>query len=223
MGFLDDLKRQADAVKSRQQTDSAALARNTQLADAACKTVSSYFTTLAPQLNVLQPRSAGRFLLDRQHSFNGLPLTGFRADARRKRLRDEEVFDHVVLHWQMQSGLRVELAKDFLPEIERTESRLRQSGAEIDTETVRNPANGNLQQMRYRFQADFVGYVRVTPDHDQARLRFLLVNIDGFESVTADFAAFDVGSAKLDELARWLVGQPHQFLSGGIDVKRVEA
>ena len=58
MGFLDDLKRQADAVKSRQQTDGAALARNTQLADAACKTVSSYFTTLAPQLNVLQPRSA---------------------------------------------------------------------------------------------------------------------------------------------------------------------
>lgn len=223
MGFLDDLKRQADELKARQQGDGAALARNTQLADAACKAVSTYFGSLAAQLNVLQPRSNGRFLLDRQHSFDGLPLANFRADARRKRVRDEEVFDHAVLHWQMKSGRRIDLVKDFLPEIERTESRLRQGGVEVETETVRNPANGNLQLMRYRFVADFAGFVRVLPDHEVARLRFQLVNIDGFETVNAEFAAIDVGTAKLDELARWLVGQPHRFLDGALHLRRVEA
>ena len=35
MGFLDDLKRQADAAKAAQQTDTGALDRNAQLTDAA--------------------------------------------------------------------------------------------------------------------------------------------------------------------------------------------
>jgi hypothetical protein len=41
--------------------------------------------------------------------------------------------------------------------------------------------------------------------------------------VTVEFHAFDVGSKLLDELARWLVGEPHQFLKDGQQLRRVEA
>jgi hypothetical protein len=36
VGFLDDLKRQADEAKARQNTDTGQLERNSALADAAC-------------------------------------------------------------------------------------------------------------------------------------------------------------------------------------------
>ena len=223
VGFLDDLKRQADAAKALQRTDTGALARNAELADAACRGAASYFSTLAQQLNVLRPRSKGVFRLDRRHAFDGLQLGEFRTDARRKPLRGADVFDHVVLRWKLTSGTQLALIKNFLPDIDQLESRLRRSGAHVHAQAIRHPETAKLQEMRYELVADFAGSVTVTPEHDSGRVRFELVNLDGFESVTVEFPAFEVGSARLDELARWLMGEPHGFLKDGQALRRVEA
>lgn len=223
MGFLDQLRQQADALKAQQTHDLVASARHTALVEAACKTTFGYFHLLAEQLNVLQPTSPARFVLDRRHVFEGLRLTTFRLDARRKRVRDEELTDHIVLHWELNSGRTLELTKDFLPDIESLEPRLRQSGAQVDAEAVRDPDSARLQGMRYRLVADFRASVRVTPMHAEGRLRFDLRNVEGFETTSAQWSAIDVGSQRLDELARWLVGQPHAFLRDAIDLRRVPA
>ena len=223
MGFLDDLKRQADEAKARQNTDTGQLERNSALADAACKAASTYFGTLVQQLNVLQPRSKVSYRLDKRHAFDATQLSDFRFDARRTRLRGAEVFDHVALRWRMKSGTRLNLVKNFLPDIQQLESRLRRSGAQVHTETVRNPESNKLQEMRYELVADFEGAVTITPDHDNGRLRFELVNLDGFETVTVEFPAFEIGTARMDELARWLMGEPNTFLKNGQGLRRIEA
>ncbi|HEX6704225.1 MAG TPA: hypothetical protein VF169_05645 [Albitalea sp.] len=223
MGFLDDLKRQADALKAQQGNDSAALARNAALTEATCKGAFDYLNTLRDQLDLLQPVSPARFVLDRQHVFAGVKLSDFRIDARRKPLRDQDVHDFIVLHWQLKTGRVLELTKDFVPDIEKLEPRLRQSGANVEAEAMRNPDNGKLLGMRYRFVADFRGSLRITPDHDSTRMHIQLNNLDGFESVSVEFPAIELGSARLDELARWLAGAPHAFLQDGQALRRVEA
>lgn len=223
VSFLDDLKRQAEALQAQQNTDAAALARNTALTESACKTVFGYFNTLAAQLEVLKPVSPTRFPLDRQNTVDGLRLLDFRSDSRRKTLRGEEVFDHLVMHWRLVSGRAMQLTKDFLPDMEKLEARLRQGGAEVDAQTLRHPDNGKLQGKRYVFVADFFGMVRATPLHDTGRVQFQVNNIDGFESVSLELPATEVGSARLDELARWIVGQPHGFLKGAEKLRRTEA
>jgi len=223
VSFLDDLQRKAAALQAQQTTDSAALARNAALADAACKAALNYFMTLAAQLNVLKPVCPNRFSLDRKHHFDGLRLAEFRVDSRRKMLRNEEVFDHLVLHWQLKSGQKLEIVKDFLPDIERIEPRLRQSGAQVETESVRDPDTGRLQCVRYTLVADFFASVRITPQHDTARVQFAINNLDGFEKLNFELPATEVGSKRLDELARWLVGQPHAFLADAIGLRRTEA
>ena len=57
MGYLEELKRQADDMLAQQRQDIGALQRNAMLTDAACQTTSRYLSTLARQLNVLQPVS----------------------------------------------------------------------------------------------------------------------------------------------------------------------
>lgn len=223
MGFLDDLKLQAEAARASQARDSGALQRNTDLTEGACVTVMRYFVALAGQLNVLQPVSPARFALDRRTHFDGLKLQNFRADARRKGTPGHEVHEHLVLHWLLPTGQVLALERDFLPDIEMLESRLQQSGAKVHSDAVRNPDNGKLKLMRYRVHADFVGSVKVLPDHANAQLQFHLANLDGFETVHASFSALAVNSALLDELARWLVGQTHSFLSRGEGVRRFPA
>ena len=65
MGYLEELKRQADDVLAQQRQDTGALQRNAMLADAACQTASRYLFALARQLNVLEPVSKTVWWLDR--------------------------------------------------------------------------------------------------------------------------------------------------------------
>ena len=223
MGFLDDLKREADAARALQTRDTSTLERNAALAELVCKTAAAYFFSLAQQLDVLMPVSPTTFALDRQHRFSGLRLTDFKVDSRRKPWQGQDVFDHVVVHWLLRSNQKLQIDKDFPTEIDKLESRLRQSGARFDSEAIRHPGNGKLKMMRYAVAADFRGHVRLTPDHDTGRLQFQVANVDGFETVTADFPAHEISNARLDELARWLVGRPSSFLHGALSLRRVEA
>ena len=223
MGFLDDLKRQAAALNNQSTVDAAALARNAALVEAACKTTLHYFMELAPQLNVLQLKPRVRFSLDSRTPLDGLARGGFTVDSRQQRLRDLQVFDHIVMHGMQRSGETMTMTKDFPPEIERLEARLRQAGITPDVDTVRDPANNRLQHVRFKFLADIIVAVKLVPDHDNGRVRFQMSNLDAIESVSAEFPAHAVTTGLLDELARWLTGEPHQFLKLGENVKRVEA
>ena len=64
MGYLDELKRQADEAKARQTQDIGALQRNAMLTDSACQVAARYLGTLAQQLNVLQPASKAVWRFD---------------------------------------------------------------------------------------------------------------------------------------------------------------
>ena len=223
MGYLEELKRQADAALAQQTQDIGALQRNALLTDSACQTTSRYFGTLARQLNVLQPVSKAVWRFDSRTSFSQLRFTDFRADSRLKKLRDLEVFDHVFLGFAAKTGTRVTIAKDFPPEIEKLEARLRQCGAHYDSEVIRDPENGRFVEKRFELLADFQSSVRLLPDHDSGRVTFHIANLDGFETVSVVFPAFEVGTARLDELARWITGEPNGFLRDGQHLRRVAA
>lgn len=223
MGFLDDLKRQADALKTQHTLDTESLARNAALTEAACKATFAYFLELAPNLNVLQLRPPVRFSLDSRTPIENFARGDFKVDARRKQHRGQDVHDHVVIHGRQTSGQTVVMTKDFPPEIERLEARLRQAGITADTQVRRDPANNRLQNVEFRFVADVVASVKLVPDHDLARVRFRILNLDALETVDADFPAAAVTAALLDDLARWLTGQPNRFLAQAEQVKRVEA
>jgi hypothetical protein len=223
VGYLEELKRQADDMLAQQRQDIGALQRNAMLTDAACQTTARYLSTLARQLNVLQPVSKTVWRLDRKTSFSQLRFTDFRSDARMKKLRDIEVFDHVVLNFAAKTGTRVTIAKDFPPEIEKLEARLRQCGAHYDSEVIRDSENGKFVEKRFDLVADFQSSIRLLPDHDSGYVAFHVANLDGFETVSVVFPAFEVGTARLDELARWINGEPHGFLRDGRHVRRVPA
>jgi len=221
VGYLEELKRQADAALAQKNQDIGALERNALLTDSACQSAARYFGTLARQLNVLQPECRAVWRFDNKNVFRQLRFSDFRSDSRLKKLRDAEVFDHVVLNFTARTGTRVVIAKDFPPEIERLEARLRQCGVFFESAIVRDPDNGKFLEKRFEFDADFQSSVRLVPDHDGGRITFHVANLDGFETVSVVFPAFEVGSARLDDLARWINGEPSGFLRDGLHLRRV--
>jgi hypothetical protein len=226
MSFLDDLKKQADALRSRQEVDETTFLRNAQVTDAACKATFHYWLELAKQLEVIRPPVRVRYEFGGRHALDG-PADGlrfgeFRCDARRKTMRGVELYDHVVVSCWVRGGRRMTIDKDFPTDIERLRARLQQAGITAPSHIVRDDATGRFVAERYEFDADVRVGARLSPDHESGRVEFTAMNFDGLESMVVEFPAASVDTALLDELAKWWLGEPHRFTAPGKIVRMID-
>jgi hypothetical protein len=226
VSFLDELKKQADALQSRQQVDEETFLRNARAADAATKATFHYWLDLARQLNVLRPPVPARYAFDNRHALDGpadgLKFDDFRVDARRKQLRGFELYDHAVIGCWVRSGRRLVIDKDFPPEMQRLEAKLAQAGIVAPSTALRDDATGRFVAARYEFDADVRVGVRLAPDHERGVAQFTVNNFEALESMVVEFAADAVGEPLLDELAKWWLGEPNGFVAAGRIVRIVD-
>jgi len=224
MSYLDDLKRKATELQATRSVDKEALTRNTALVEAAAQAAARYLLDLGKQLEVLHPVSKVSYGFDKKTRLEGMPMGDFRFDARRKRLREQDLIDHISFSCMIRGKEAVTLRKDFVPDSKRLEARIWQSGAHCETETVRNPENGHLVEMRYVFVPEVRLALKIVPNHDAGTLRFTFNNLDDLETVECEFAPHEVGQTRrLDELTRWWLGEPNRFLEGASHLRRIEA
>ncbi len=215
MSFLSQLKTQANALQSQQQAQQGQHDVNTKLTELAAKTVWLYVVDLAKQLNVIGP-AGPKLSLDGKTPWPAMKLVGFQADARKKQLRDQEVFDYVAMSWRLVplqgAPINGSVSANFPPDLQRIESRLGFGHVPHERVNVRHPEKNTLQAIRFDYTTEARGGVTMTPDHDAGTLAFRLANAQGFEIVNTTYPADQIHSKRLDELAKLLVGQASQFV-----------
>jgi hypothetical protein len=64
--------------------------------------------------------------------------------------------------------------------------------------------------------------VRVTPLPDSGKVRLSFVNVDQLERVDGEYPAAGLRARLLDEIGRWIVGQPHRVLEYAGNIKRFQ-
>lgn len=214
MTFLDQLKAQASAVLSRQDEQQANQDASTLAAEHACKTVQYYLEEMVRQLNILEP-DGPRLSLDGKTPWPDMKLNNFQIDARKKMLRDREVFDYVSVGWEIvpRTGRPVSgsVSANFLPDLQRLEARMAAGWVQHERHEVRHPEKNTLQLVRLEYTTHSRGNIRVTPDHENALLTFRLANLIGFGLTSTSWPAAQVQASVLDELAKMVCGQPSRF------------
>jgi len=215
VSFLNQLKSQAHALQSRQGLAQRDLEENTTRTEAACRVALHYLDDLARQLNVIEP-AAPRFSLDGRTPWPAMKLVDFRVDARKKMLRDREVFDHFAMGWRIvpQVGQAVDgsVRVNFPPDLQRVESRLSMGLIKHHRKELRHPDKNTLQAIQFDYPTETRGRLHATPAHHEGAVSFRLLNATGFDVVKTSVPASRVGPELLDELAKLLVSQPNSFV-----------
>jgi hypothetical protein len=214
VSFLNQLKSQANALKSQQGQAQQNLEENTHQTEDASRFALQYLHDLARHLNVIAPK-AGRFSLDGKTPWPAMKLIDFRADARKKMLRDREVFDYFALGWRVvpQVGQPVggTVTVNFPPDLERVEARLAMGPVKHERKEVRHPEKNTLLALQFDYITETRGNVVVTARHDQAEFDFRLMNATGFGIINTTWPADRIRAELMDELARLIVGEPNRF------------
>lgn len=217
MSYLQQLKRQAQALQVRQGEQLDGLEARAAITESACKVVWHYFADLGRQLNVIRP-PANRIGLDARTPWKGLIQHDFRCDTRKKSLRDNEVFDYVALGWKIGPAagdvVQGRVSVNFPPDLERVQRGLAAGHVVHDRIEQRHPDSNALLALVFEYEMACRASVLVTADHDEGLLRFRLACVGAMEVVTLTKPAVQISPAELDELARLIVGEPSRFLQG---------
>ena len=214
MSFLQQLKKQANDLQSRQGQAVQHLDANVAATEDTCQTVWHYLSELAAQLNVIQP-AAREMSLDGKTKWPDMKLADFRFDARKKILRQREVTEHLALGWRMvpvaPTADRGSVSVNFPPDLERVESRLRAGQIKHERLEQRHPDSHKLLSIVFEHDLAARGGVVLTPDHDQASFRLRLLCVTGLVATQVTVPARQISTAWLDDVAKAVVGQPSSW------------
>jgi hypothetical protein len=215
MSFLSELKSRANALQGLELGAQRDLMAGTEACEHASRTALAYLQDLCAQLNVIRPLAPGTYSLDGKVPFPALVQRNFRCDARRKVLRNAEVFDYIGVGWDLVpvTGLVVThtVTVNFPPDLERVTNRLSVGQIPHERKDLRHPDSNKLLAYEFDYQTESRAFITLTPDHDGGCLAFRVANVGGFGVLNTLCPAAQVTHQLLDELAKKLLGQPSHF------------
>ena len=220
MSFLNQLKSQAQSLNTEKAQTREEIEANTLQTELACKTAWTYISELVKHLNVLVP-PAPVFSLDKGAAWPAMKLHNFRADSRKKMLRDREVYDTISMGWTIspQGGAPTlsSVDVDFVHALERVEKNLSAGGVKFERKDIVVQQDKKPRKViRFEYTTLANGFITITTDHDHGQLKFRLANTSGFGVMNIAWPADRIQPALLDEMAKMIVSQPHQFVPIGL-------
>jgi hypothetical protein len=207
MGLLDDLKKQAEMVKSQQLSQQSLLQESIKLVEAKMHQTFLYLNDLLKQLAVLRPTNPTAYSIPGIGDFQNLGFSESFIDYRKKKLFDKDYYDFIIFFIKWASPANLVLERDMPATIQKVRDVLWNYGLKFTEEEVKKPG-GSFQKMKFTVPSAVTCDITISADHDNCRL---VVKGKHFLRLGADelrIPAGDINEALLEEFAKMLIGQP---------------
>ena len=206
MGLLDDLKKQADLVKTQQILQQSLQGDKLKLVEDKMKQTFQYVNELLKQLTVVKPTNPLMFSIPGVSNLVGLALTDSFIDYRRKRIGDKEYFNTIHFFIKWESGNTVTINCDDAASAQRAREALWASKVKFAEEEKKSP-RGILIGAKYTFPSAILTDITITADHPQGDLLVQAKNLFGVGVEQLKIPSPEVTDDLLEDLARALIGQ----------------
>ncbi len=207
MGLLDDLKKQADMVKSQQLSQQSMRAESIKLVEAKMHQTFLYLNDLLKQLAVLRPVNPTVYSIPGIGDFQNLGFAESFIDYRKKKIFDRDYYDFITFFIKWASSVNLTIDRDMPAAIQKVRDVLWNYGLKFTEEEIKKPGGG-FQKMQFTVPNAITCDITVAADHDNARL---IVKGKHMLRLGADelrIPAGDLNEGLLEEFAKMLIGQP---------------
>ena len=210
MGLLDDLKKQADLVKTQQISQQTLQVDRLKLVEDKMKQTFHYAHELLKQLAIVKPTSPLVYAIPGVTEFRTLAFAESFIDYRKKKISDKEYFDtvHFFIKWAGPDTYTTE--KDMPPAMQRIREALWLSKVKFIEEEKKN-AKGFVVGAKFIVPASVLTDVIFKADHEQGKLNFQTTHMFGLGVEYLSVPAQEINESLLDDLAKALIGQPNEI------------
>ncbi len=210
MGLLDDLKKQADAVKAQDTDKTESLRTQAVAVDHSLRRLFLYLNDLGKQLNVVQMPSPFVFELPTIGKVDGLVIKDFFCDFRSKHFIDKDYYGEVHVAYRCWSE-KILTIKKGPDDMEKFRDLLWQSNIEHKSEVFRNERKVITHEV-FKVVCDFRVQGRVEGDHENGKLKISTKNVGGFNVDLYNLLAQEMNDQAVEEFAKSFIGRPNNWV-----------
>ena len=207
MGLLDDLKKQADMVKSQQLSQQSMLQDSIKLVEAKMHQTFLYLNDLLKQLAVLRPTNPTAYSIPGIGDMQNLGFAESFIDYRKKKIGDKDYYDLITFFIRWSSPTSITIERDMPATMQKVRDVLWSYGFKFAEDEIKKPGGG-FQKMKFTLPSSITCDITITGDQENCRL---VVKGKHFLRLGADelrIPAGDIDEALLEEFAKMLIGQP---------------
>ena len=209
VGLLDDLKKQADALKATEGDKTESLRSSAIAVDHSLRRAFLYLNDLGKQLNVVQMPSPFKFSLPTVGDIEGLVIKDFFCDFRSKHFIDKDYYGEVHIAYRAYSE-NVLTVKKGPDDMEKFRDILWQSNIEHKSEQFRNERKVITHEV-FKVRCDFRVQAKIEGDHETARLKIVTKNVSGFQMDLYQLLAQEMNDQAVEEFAKYFIGRPNKW------------
>jgi len=209
VGLLDDLKKQADALKAQDVDKTESLRSSAVTVDHALRRCFLYLNDLGKQLNVVQMPSPFTFDLPTVGKIDGLIIKDFFCDFRSKHFIDKDYYGEVHVAYRAWSD-KVLTIKKGPDDMEKFRDVLWQSNIEHKSEQYRNERKVITHEV-FKVNCDFRIQAKIDGDHETARIKIVTKNVGGFSVDLFNVLAIEMNDQGVEEFAKFFIGRPNRW------------
>jgi hypothetical protein len=211
MGLLDDLKRQADMVRTHDSLQRSNLQENVRVVDEAMHRTFLYLLELFKQLEVLKPANPIAYYLEGVGPLKDLKYGGAFIDPRKKKFAERDVYDYMDFYVKWAAPTSMVVERDMPHTIKKVKDMLWKFNIKF-TEAETKSSFGSISKVKFTIPAAVTVNFTLTADIEGRKLLFSSKN--ALELGLEDFVvpADELSDAVLEELAKLLIGQPSNFV-----------
>ena len=209
MGLLDDLKKQADALKAQDIDRTESLRSNAVAVDHALRRAFLYMNDLGKQLNVVKMPCSFAYNLPTVGQINGLVFKDFFADFRSKHFIDKDYYGEVHLATRCASE-KVLSIKKGPDEMEKFRDILWQYNIEHKSEQYRDQRKVITHEI-FEVKCDFRVQAKFEGDHETGKLKIMAKNVGDFTIDVFQMMALEFNDKAVEEFAKYFIGRPNEW------------
>jgi hypothetical protein len=210
MGLLDDLKKQAESVKTQKVSLETMGDERLKLVDNKMKQTFTYVNELLKQLAVVKPVNPMIYSVPGIGDLRDLVFTDSFIDYRRKRMNDKEYIDTITFFLKWSLGTTLLLERDMPVAVQKVRDTLFSYNLKFTEDEIKN-ARGAVANTKFKVQSIIVTDVAIKADYEQGRLQILAKNLLRLGPDDFVLPAGDVNDAMLEDFAKTLIGQQGNF------------
>ncbi len=207
MGLLDDLKKQAEVIKTQKLSQDSMRRESIKLVEVKMGQTFLYLNDLLKQLAVLRPANPTIYSVPGIGDLRNLGFAESFIDYRKKRIADRDYYDVITLFIRWASPATLSLERDMPGTMQKVRDVLWNFGMKFTEEEIKRPGGG-FQKMQFTVLSTITCDIAINADYENCRL---VVKGKNFMRLGADelrIPAGDVNETLLEEFAKMLLGEP---------------
>ncbi|MBZ0092551.1 MAG: hypothetical protein K8F27_10055 [Sulfuricellaceae bacterium] len=214
MGILDDLKKEADELKIRQETDTQnrleRITRNFVLVEDKLKQMHHFLLELVNQLNVIKPHVLRSYYLSGFGQIDNLLQEDYRLNTENFTIDNRDFIKEIHLAFKCKTDNPLTIDKETPALIEQFQDYLWRNNLKFEASEFRN-ARGYAEKTNFKLESSIPVNFVVSANFDQAIIKISSRNFAMIGQNEFTYDAEEITEALLDEFAKFLLDKPNKF------------